>query len=52
MQTFSAVQDYDQTVYRNPSPSELHLNNNAAVAFDSLTTTTQDGGRPSSYTNE
>jgi hypothetical protein len=33
MQTFSAVQDYDATVYRNPSPSELRLNNFAAVAF-------------------
>jgi len=33
MQTFSSVQDYDATVYRNPSPSELRLNNFAAVAF-------------------
>src|SRR5207244_5605425 len=27
MQTFSSVQDYDATVYRNPSPSELRRNN-------------------------
>ncbi|MEO6434696.1 MAG: hypothetical protein ABIP55_02900, partial [Tepidisphaeraceae bacterium] len=32
-QTFHAVQDYDQTVYRNPSRSELRLNTNAALAF-------------------
>jgi len=33
MQTFSSVQDYDSTVYRDPSPSELRLDNFAAVAF-------------------
>jgi hypothetical protein len=34
MQTFHAVQDYDQTVYRDPSPSELRLNHFAALAFN------------------
>jgi hypothetical protein len=34
MQTFHSVQDYDHTVYRDPSPSELRYNNNAAVAFN------------------
>ena len=34
VQTFHAVQDYDQTVYRDPSPSELRLNHFAALAFN------------------
>jgi hypothetical protein len=34
MQTFHAIQDYDQTVYRDPSPSELRLNHFAALAFN------------------
>jgi hypothetical protein len=34
MQTFHAVQDYNQTIYRNPSPSELRLNISAALAFN------------------
>lgn len=34
VQTFHAVQDYDQTVYRNPSPSELRLNHFGALAFN------------------
>jgi hypothetical protein len=34
VQTFQAVQDYDQTVYRNPSPSELRLNHFGALAFN------------------
>lgn len=33
-QTFHAVQDYDQTVYRDPSRSELRLNTFAALAFN------------------
>lgn len=33
-QTFHAVQDYNSTVYRDPSPSELRLNTFAALAFD------------------
>jgi hypothetical protein len=37
MQTFHAVQDYDQTVYRDPSPSELWLNIYAALAFNAKT---------------
>ncbi len=32
-QTFHAVQDYDQTVYRDPSPSEMNLNTFGALAF-------------------
>jgi hypothetical protein len=34
VQTFHAVQDYDQTVYRDPSASELRLNHSAALAFN------------------
>lgn len=34
LQTFHSVQDYDQHVYRNPSPSEMHLNTFAALAFN------------------
>lgn len=33
-QTFHAVQDYDQHVFRDPSPSELRLNTFAALAFN------------------
>jgi len=36
-QTFHAVQDYDQTVYRDPSPSELNLNTFGALAFGATT---------------
>jgi hypothetical protein len=32
-QTFAAVQDYDATVYRHPSKSEMNLNTFAALAF-------------------
>ena len=32
-QTFHAVQDYDNTVFRDPSKSELRLNTFAAMAF-------------------
>src|ERR1039458_2199526 len=34
MQTFHSVQDYDQHVFRDPSPSELRLNHFAALAFN------------------
>lgn len=34
VQTFHAVQDYDRTVYRDPSGSELRLNHFAALAFN------------------
>lgn len=34
MQTFHSVEDYDQRVYRNPSPSELRFNTSAALAFN------------------
>lgn len=34
VQTFHAVQDWDQTVYRDPSPSELRLNHFGALAFN------------------
>src|SRR2546430_16141935 len=33
-QTFHAVQDYDQHVFRDPSPSELRLNTFGAMAFN------------------
>ncbi len=32
-QTWHGVQDYDQHVYRDPSPSEFRLNTYAAIAF-------------------
>ena len=52
MQTFHAVQDYDQTVYRDPSPSELRFNNNAAIAFNAkwLTGFTYNTGASSLFT--
>jgi hypothetical protein len=34
VQTFHAVQDYDRTVYRDPSSSELRLNHFVALAFN------------------
>lgn len=34
VQTFHAVEDYDSTVYRDPSASELRLNHNAPLAFN------------------
>jgi hypothetical protein len=34
VQTFHAVEDYDRTVYRDPSASELRLNHSGALAFD------------------
>ena len=34
MQTFHSVEDYDQRIYRNPSPSEMRLNTFAALAFN------------------
>jgi hypothetical protein len=54
MQTFSSVQDYDQTVYRNPSPSELRLNNNAAIAFGAkqLVGFTYNTGASSLFVND
>jgi hypothetical protein len=33
-QTFHSVQDYNSTVYRDPSPSELRLNTFGALAFN------------------
>jgi hypothetical protein len=33
-QTFHAVQDYNSTVYRDPSPSELRVNTFGALAFN------------------
>jgi hypothetical protein len=54
MQTFSSVQDYDGTVYRDPSPSELHLNNFAAVAFGAkqLVGFTYNSGASSLFVND
>jgi hypothetical protein len=52
MQTFHAVEDYDQRVYRDPSPSELRLNNMAALAFNAkwLTGFTYNTGASSLFT--
>jgi hypothetical protein len=36
-QTFHTIQDYDSTVYRDPSPSELRLNTFAALVFNART---------------
>jgi hypothetical protein len=36
-QTFHAVQDYNQTIYRDPSPSEMNLNTYGALAFGATT---------------
>src|SRR5687768_3538901 len=36
-QTFHAVQDWDATVYRDPSPSEMNLNTFGAMAFGATT---------------
>jgi hypothetical protein len=33
-QTFHAIQDYNTTIYRNPSPSELRLQTSVALAFN------------------
>ena len=33
-QTFHSVQDYNSTIYRNPSPSELRLLTSAALVFN------------------
>jgi hypothetical protein len=33
-QTFHSIEDYDQRVYRDPSPSELRLNTFSALAFN------------------
>jgi hypothetical protein len=33
-QTFHSVQDYNSTIYRNPSPSELRLLTSVALAFN------------------
>ena len=54
MQTFSSVQDYDAHVYRDPSPSELHLNNFAAVAFGAkqLVGFTYNTGASSFFVND
>lgn len=52
-QTFHAVQDYDSTVYRDPSPSELRLNTFAALAFNAKTLIdfTYNTGASSLFTN-
>lgn len=34
VQIFHSVEDYDQRIYRYPSPSELRLNTSAALAFN------------------
>ncbi len=52
MQTFHAVEDYDQRVDRDPSPSELRLNNMAALAVNAkyLTGFTYNTGASSLFT--
>lgn len=52
-QTFHAVQDYDATVYRDPSSSELRLNTFAALAFNAkvLIDFTYNTGASSLFTN-
>jgi len=54
MQTFSSVQDYDGQVWHNPSPSELHLNNFAAVTFGAkqLVAFTYNTGASSFFVND
>jgi hypothetical protein len=50
-QTFHAVQDYNTTVYRNPSPSELRLLTSVALAFNAkfLTDFTYNSGATSLF---
>ena len=52
-QTFHAVQDYNSTVYRDPSPSELRLNTFGALAFNAkvLINFTYNTGASSLFTN-
>ena len=52
-QTFHAVQDYNSTVYRDPSPSELRLNTFAALAFNTkyFSDFTYNSGAGSLFTN-
>jgi hypothetical protein len=51
-QTFHSEQDYDRTVYRSPSASELRFNNNVAIAFNAkwLTGFTYNTGASSLFT--
>jgi hypothetical protein len=50
-QTFHAVQDYDQQVFRDPSPSEQNLNTYGALAFGAtvLTDFRYDSGASSMF---
>lgn len=52
-QTFHSIQDYDQTEYRNPSPSEQNLNTFGALAFGATTLIdfTYNTGASSLFTN-
>lgn len=52
-QTFHAVQDYNTTVYRDPSPSELRLNTFGALAFNAkfLINFTYNTGASSLFTS-
>jgi hypothetical protein len=54
MQTFASVQDYNQIVYHDPSASELHLDNFAAVAFGAkqLIGFTYNSGASSLFIND
>jgi hypothetical protein len=53
-QTFSSIQDYNTTVYHDPSASELRLNNTAAVAFGAkqLVGFTYNTGASSLFVND
>jgi hypothetical protein len=52
-QTFHAVQDYNTTVYRDPSPSELRLSTFAPLAFNAkfIADFTYNTGAASLFTN-
>jgi len=50
-QTFHSIQDYNSTIYRNPSPSELRLLTSAALVFNAkfLTDFTYNSGATSLF---
>ena len=50
-QTFHSVQDYNSTIYRNPSPSELRLETSVALAFNAkfMTDFTYNSGATSLF---
>src|SRR5665213_345637 len=54
LQTFNSVEDYDQHIYRDPSPSELRLNTSVALLFNckALIDFTYNSGASSLFTND